>query len=432
MWGNEEQKAGNMAVKDKSNTEIDALVGTRDALTGALVVGSGVTPWFYAVTAGLVNLATASAGWVQVRQDDASATTARVMAGMVTIQGTILSYAGGMVDLAALAPGTACIWIYNSGGTATIGTGVAWPATSHIKLASVTLDATPAITGITDWRPAAALTDASSAGTGSQTFTINSGNFGGSDKLQIWAASISSGGPYTAQLALPGGLPGNVTIYLPKGGTLATLAGAETLTNKTLAATLSASFTVGAGAPATLLTFDTAGTSGNHSLAIKAPTLGASTTLQIPDPGISGGTFVVTADGTVGALALSAALADALPTYALAITAQGSTSTPSTITITRKDLQGNTLAGTAFLRVRVCDSGAFANAANATIAAGTGTAAVETLTAGKDLVLQSASDGSWQITLTDVTAETMTLRIGPATLSAERGDWTPTLDVTHA
>jgi hypothetical protein len=118
--------------------------------------------------------------------------------------------------------------------------------------------------------------------------------------------------------------------------------------------------------------------------------------------------------------------------YDMAISVQGDTGSPSTIVITQQDVGGNAIAEVAYLRVRVCDSGAYADATNATIAAGANTTAVETISATKDLILKSHTDGTWTITLTDGTAETVTLRTGPAPIGGRRGDHANSLNVTHA
>ena len=119
-------------------------------------------------------------------------------------------------------------------------------------------------------------------------------------------------------------------------------------------------------------------------------------------------------------------------TFTSEITTQGNTGTPSVVTITRNDADGAAATGTAYLRVRVCNSGAYATAATATIAAGTGTTSVETMTTNKDLVLQSTASGTWLVQVTDGTAETVTLRIGAATMTPMRADYSLTQNVTHA
>lgn len=111
--------------------------------------------------------------------------------------------------------------------------------------------------------------------------------------------------------------------------------------------------------------------------------------------------------------------------YKLEIETQGDTGSPSRIHIQATN-------ATDYLRVRVCDDGDFDNATNATIAAAGNTTLVETMTTSKDLVFKSHTDGQFEIDLTDATAETVTLRIGPAPLSPRMAQYTATLDVTHA
>ncbi len=123
--------------------------------------------------------------------------------------------------------------------------------------------------------------------------------------------------------------------------------------------------------------------------------------------------------------------AHALVHYDFAITVQGDTSTPSTVVITLKDLQDQQINAVDYLRVAVCDTGGLATAANATIAAGANTTAELTHEANKDYTFKSHTDGTFTITLTNATAETVTLRI-QAARSSRRADFSNTQDVTHA
>lgn len=279
-----------MAVKDLTSAQVTALYGAgteRLARSGVLVPTSGLQPWYEWMVNAINHLDQASAGWLQVRQDDAAATTVRVMPGRAVIAGVPLVYAGGAIALAAYNNDTAYLYLQNDGAGAAeiiaVADGTGWPATPHVRLASVVL-ASGAITSITDLRPEA--------------------------------------------------------LFLA---------------------------------------------------------------------------------------------ADDLVRYALAISSQGSTAGPSTVTITLRDRHGTTnAASTHYLRVRVCDSAGFANATNATIAAGANTTAVETHSAGKDLTFKSHTDGVITITLTDATAETVTLRIGAPSVGGRRGDYTTSLNVTHA
>ena len=118
--------------------------------------------------------------------------------------------------------------------------------------------------------------------------------------------------------------------------------------------------------------------------------------------------------------------------YALAITQQGSTATPTSVQITLLDAQGAPAACQDYLRVRICDATGYAAASNATLAAAGTTTTVETLTGGKDLVVRSSSGGVFDLAVTDATAETIVLRLGTAPLSARVADRAGTLSITHA
>ena len=119
--------------------------------------------------------------------------------------------------------------------------------------------------------------------------------------------------------------------------------------------------------------------------------------------------------------------------YTIALQTQGDTGSPSTVIIELRDAQGDRIARADVLRVRVCDADGYAPATNATIApaAGSDTITVETLAAGTDLVLQSDEAGTFTITLTNATAETMTLRLGPPPVTTRRATYDATLNVTH-
>ena len=119
---------------------------------------------------------------------------------------------------------------------------------------------------------------------------------------------------------------------------------------------------------------------------------------------------------------------------ALSIAVQGSTGAPSTVEAQLQDTRGVpvNVAKVAFMRFRVTDSGSYANATNALLAATGGTTIVETITASKDLVMQSDAAGLFELEITDGTAETFTVRIAPATIQPESGDYDNSQDVTHA
>lgn len=119
--------------------------------------------------------------------------------------------------------------------------------------------------------------------------------------------------------------------------------------------------------------------------------------------------------------------------YTIALQTQGDTGSPSTIVIELRDAQGDRIAQADALRVRVCDEHAYSPATNATIApdAGSDTTTLETLAADADLVLQSDAAGAFTITLTNATAETVTLRLGPPPVGGRRAAYDATLNVTH-
>ena len=180
--------------------------------------------------------------------------------------------------------------------------------------------------------------------------------------------------------------------------------------------------------------FDNAGaaTIGAGAAASGWPT---STHLKLAEVTLAAGQITAVVDRRFEAMltaGVTNVLADALTTYSLVLTTAGDTTTPSTVTIQRRNLRGQATAPSDYLRVRVCDSGGYANATNATIAAGANTTVVESPTAGKDVILQGHTDGSFTLDVTDAVAETVTLRIGPASVGAARGDYRPTLNVTHA
>lgn len=119
---------------------------------------------------------------------------------------------------------------------------------------------------------------------------------------------------------------------------------------------------------------------------------------------------------------------------ALSIAVQGSTGAPSTVEAQLQDTRAIPVdvAKVAFMRFRVTDLDSYPVATTATIAPTGGTTTVETITALKDLVLQSDAAGLFEIQITDAVAETFTLRLGPATIQPESGDYDNSQDVAHA
>lgn len=145
-----------MAVKDKTDSQLAVLAGQR-ADSGMRYPNVGNEPVFPSMIQMLDQLSLSAAHWLRVCADDngASSTThIRILPGRATIDGLPLAYSGGTIDLAANNNDVTYIWAYiNTGAIAITGAvdGTGWPATSHVKLAEVTLLA-GAITTIVDRR----------------------------------------------------------------------------------------------------------------------------------------------------------------------------------------------------------------------------------------------------------------------------------------
>jgi hypothetical protein len=281
-----------MAIRELTSAEIEGLVGMRHAVAGFEYPTNGLQPYYRWLVSSLHLLGEASAGGLRVDRDDSDETTVRIAPGRATLDGVVLEYAGGTLDVGPFNNGAGYVWVYDGGsGVAVVGAGsgaAGWPSYPHIKLAEVALSA------------------------------------------------------------------GVIVQVLDRRG--------EAILN------------------------------------------------QGPDSRVVAG----------------------LVTYQMAITAQGGTSTPTAVTIAMRDFRGNPVAVTDYLRVRVCNNGGYTNATNASITAGSNTTVVETIVAGKDLVLKSHTDGVFVVSLTDGAAETVTLRIGPPTFSARRADYSPTLNISHS
>ena len=120
-------------------------------------------------------------------------------------------------------------------------------------------------------------------------------------------------------------------------------------------------------------------------------------------------------DAGVSAAKLSNALADKLCQISIG---DSSGASPRTVTIQAQDIQGNNLAETVYVRVRVCqDADGAALATNATIAVGGTGTLVRSETATKDLVCKTDANGTLTITVTDGTLETVYLLAQPTTRS---------------
>lgn len=126
-----------------------------------------------------------------------------------------------------------------------------------------------------------------------------------------------------------------------------------------------------------------------------------------------------------------ALLVGALRTFKLSITVQGSHTTPSRVRIQLQDSKGVDIPNVVVVRCRVVNNNGYANATNATIAVFTGTV-VETLTANKDLVIESSGLGIIELTCTDATIETFNVLIGPPPVAAPFANFNNGQVVVHA
>ncbi len=143
-----------MTIRELASEDIAGLVGTRHPIVGFEYPPNGLQPYYQWLISTLHLLAEAGVGGLRVAQDDISDTNVVVSPGKVTLDGLVLNYSGGNIDLAAFNNDTALLWIYNNTGFAAIGTAstlASWPAYPHIKLAEVSLLA-GAITQIQDRR----------------------------------------------------------------------------------------------------------------------------------------------------------------------------------------------------------------------------------------------------------------------------------------
>lgn len=143
-----------MATVQLSESQIQPMVGSYHPSVGFSYPPSGLQPYYVWLINALHQLAESSAAAFRVTADDASAMSVRIAPGRATIGSTILVYAAGVLDLASFNNQTALIWLADNAGQAQIQAAdslTGWPASAHIKLAEVTLEA-GAITAVLDRR----------------------------------------------------------------------------------------------------------------------------------------------------------------------------------------------------------------------------------------------------------------------------------------
>lgn len=152
-----------MPFRDLAFDEIEALVGTRHAVTGVEYPPIGLQPYYTWLMATLHHLSQSSAGGLRVERDAANDSAVRVAPGWASIWGFTLAFDGSVVDLTAFNNDTALLWLaINDDDEAVVPAGVesgGWPEGPHIPLAVVTL-AEGRVTQIVDLRFASMLSTA--------------------------------------------------------------------------------------------------------------------------------------------------------------------------------------------------------------------------------------------------------------------------------
>lgn len=134
-----------------------------------------------------------------------------------------------------------------------------------------------------------------------------------------------------------------------------------------------------------------------------------------------------------------AILKNRLRTFKFTTTVTGNTGSPSTMTIQLQDSTGLVnIAEQFYLRVRVVNQsigiGAnnYACATSATVAAGAGTTLKESLTANKDIIVQSDVNGKVTLTLTCAVASRFAVLIGHTHLAPQFANYWNTLSILHS
>lgn len=143
-----------MPQRDLTPDQATGLVDTRDPVTGVLYPPAGLQPYHDWLIQSLHRLLSSSAGDLRVAPGDSGDTAVYVAAGRATVDGTVLIYAGGDLELGAFNNDTALVWLEDDSGSALIGaaaSGTGWPGGAHLKLAEVEL-AGGEITSVTDRR----------------------------------------------------------------------------------------------------------------------------------------------------------------------------------------------------------------------------------------------------------------------------------------
>jgi hypothetical protein len=129
---------------------------------------------------------------------------------------------------------------------------------------------------------------------------------------------------------------------------------------------------------------------------------------------------------------LISAIRGAMRTFAISIFFQGSVSGASSIDIQLENSDGTPVSEQVPVRVRVCNNAGWSNATNATISSVVTGTTIETHTASKDLTILSDASGKIRIQITNGTAETVTIRLGPAIIQPAFANYNNSQQLTHA
>ena len=139
---------------DLTSQQIADLVGSAHPITGLTYPEAGLQPYYAWLINALHRLSETSAGDLRVSQDADAAASVWVAPGRCSIAGQALGFSGTAIDLGTFNNSTALIWLQDNAGTAEVASadaGSGWPASDHLKLATVQLD-NGSITSITDHR----------------------------------------------------------------------------------------------------------------------------------------------------------------------------------------------------------------------------------------------------------------------------------------
>ncbi|MCC7204882.1 MAG: hypothetical protein IT441_07360 [Phycisphaeraceae bacterium] len=119
------------------------------------------------------------------------------------------------------------------------------------------------------------------------------------------------------------------------------------------------------------------------------------------------------------------------PRYRLELAAQGTVLAPSVVRVVVQDARGMVMTDRHVVRVRVTQTSGYVTGTTATLTVGAGSQVVETVTAGKDVVVESDAGGVALVQVANASPGTMRLRVGPAPVGGVRADYAGWLDVTH-